>query len=71
MRPQLAHWVSTPLRMKAQVEGIPVSALCGEYFVPQRDGEDVALDRCERCEELHPIAQTILRLQRGVAAFGD
>jgi hypothetical protein len=50
---RFAHYVSKEDAMKAYVEGVQVTALCGKKWVPSRDPEK--FPTCPTCKELYGI----------------
>jgi hypothetical protein len=47
---RFAHYVPKKDLMRAMVEGLPVTALCGKRWVPSRDPERYPV--CPTCKEL-------------------
>jgi hypothetical protein len=50
---RFSHYVSKEDAMKAYVEGVQVTALCGKKWVPSRDPEKFPI--CPTCKELYGI----------------
>jgi len=50
---RFAHYVSKDEMMKAYIEGVPVTALCGKKWVPSRDPEKFPI--CPTCKELYNL----------------
>lgn len=48
---KMSHYVDKNDKMRALVEGIPCTALCGKTWLPSRDGDLFPL--CARCKEVH------------------
>lgn len=61
--PMQAHIIVTPAGnaaakvLEARIFGLPLTALCGRVFTPQRDPR--ALPVCPRCKEIHDAARAI------------
>jgi hypothetical protein len=50
---RFSHYVSKEDAMKAYIEGVQVTALCGKKWVPSRDPEKFPI--CPTCKELYGI----------------
>ena len=48
---RFAHYVRKADIVRSNVEGIPVQALCGKVWIPNRDPERYPV--CPTCKELH------------------
>lgn len=46
-----AHYVRKADIVRANVEGVPVQALCGKVWIPNRDPDRYPV--CPTCKELH------------------
>jgi hypothetical protein len=47
---RFAHYVSKEDAARAYIEGTPVRALCGKFWVPSRDPEKYPI--CPECKEI-------------------
>jgi hypothetical protein len=50
---RFSHYVSREDAMKAYIEGVQVTALCGKKWVPSRDPEKFPI--CPTCKELYGL----------------
>ena len=48
---RFAHYVRKADIVKSNVEGVPVQALCGKVWIPNRDPDRYPV--CPTCKELH------------------
>lgn len=48
---RFAHYVRKADIVRANVEGVPVQALCGKVWIPNRDPDKYPI--CPTCKELH------------------
>lgn len=48
---KLSHYVRKADIVKAQVEGVPVQAVCGKVWLPTRDGERFPV--CPDCKAIY------------------
>jgi len=48
---RFAHYVRKADIVRSNVEGVPVQALCGKVWIPNRDPERYPV--CPTCKELH------------------
>lgn len=61
--PQVAHVVkpsggdAAAKVLEARIYGIPLEALCGEVFVPQRDPTKLPL--CSPCKEIYDVYRAV------------
>ena len=62
------HWAGQKVLTEAFVNGSVIQALCGEWFVPTRDGEALPeLPICLDCEAVEPLAQQLHNLIRDLS----
>lgn len=50
---RFSHYVSKEDAMKAYIDGVKVTALCGKKWVPSRDPEKFPI--CPTCKELYGL----------------
>ena len=50
---RFAHYVRKADIVRSNVEGVPVQALCGKVWIPNRDPEKYPV--CPTCKELHAM----------------
>ena len=48
---KFAHYVDADEMLEAFVYGVPVIALCGKIWVPEKSGEGYKI--CPECEKIH------------------
>ena len=48
---RFAHYVRKSDIVRSNVEGVPVQALCGKVWIPNRDPDKYPI--CPTCKELH------------------
>lgn len=61
--PKFLDYVGIQYLTEAYVAGSPVRGVCGEWFVPTRDGK-APLPICTKCEEQRPVAENVLEMIR-------
>ena len=60
---RFSHYVRKEDILKANIEGVPVMALCGKVWIPNRDPNKYPV--CKTCEEIMAV---IRKAQKGGAS---